>query len=72
MLQLHCHGRSVFLAIREDKWWDSIYFHILMDNLPVIFSLYSVQCYVNDDVFLSDFNTVWLHNVKPYACSQTS
>lgn len=66
MLQLHRHGRSVFLAIREDKWWDSIYFHILMDNLPVIVSLYSV----NDNVFLSDFNTLWLHNVNSL-CSFT-
>lgn len=38
MLQLNCHGRSAFLAIREDKRSDSIYFHILMDNLPVVFS----------------------------------
>lgn len=33
-----------------------------MDNLPVIFSLYSIQCIAND-TFPSDVNTVWLHNL---------
>lgn len=43
MLQLHCHGCSVFLAISEDKWSDSICFHILLDNLPVILLLWRMH-----------------------------
>lgn len=59
MLQLHRCSCSLLLAIREEKWQVSIYFHILMDNILGIFSLYSIQSKVNDGhyiilVFLRD------------------